>query len=364
MTLLVSCSEQTSSTEQPTAAERKPTTVSESTSKGATSSNTTTESEELSSTADSSQHSQYEEPTSSIESRELSEETSQDRNSEETSKETPGEASEDSGTLVAGAVDLSGGPLVKNRMVSFYGHPYSGYMGVLGQYPPEEMVRLLKEQAKAYTEIDPDRPAICTIELIASVAQDSPGPDGLYLFRTPPEVIEQYSQLAEQNGCLLLLDIQPAHSTIAAEVEIIRPFLERAHVHLALDPEWDMAPGEIPGVQFGQSTGEEIMGAARTLQQIVEEKDFEAKVLVIHQFRYDMIQNKEVIHPLKDVEVVLHADGFGVPEDKLEKYNLLVTQQPIQYGGFKLFYDQDVPLLSPEQVLNLLEPPPAVVSYQ
>lgn len=269
-----------------------------------------------------------------------------------------------SSTLVAGATDFSGGPLVFNRMVSFYGHPWSAQMGVLGQYPPEQMVRLLKEQAAAYTAIDPGRPAICTIELIAAVAQADPGYDGLYLGRTPPEVIEQYSDLAEANGCLLLLDIQPAHSTIAAEVEVLRPWLERPHVHLALDPEWDMAPGEVPGAQFGQSSGYEIMGAAQTLQEIVEQQGLPAKVLVIHQFRYGMIYAKEAIYPLPDVEVVVHADGFGTPEQKIEKYNALVPGQPIQYGGFKLFYAQDYPLLSPQQVLDLLEPDPAVVSYQ
>jgi hypothetical protein len=269
-----------------------------------------------------------------------------------------------SSTLVSGATDSSGGPLMHNRMVSFYGHPWSAQMGVLGQYPPEEMVRRLKEQAAAYTAIDPDRPAICTIELIASVAQADPGYEGLYLGRTPPEVIEQYSDLAEENGCLLLLDIQPAHSTIAAEVEVLRPWLERSHVHLALDPEWDMAPGEVPGMQFGQSSGQEIMGAAQTLQEIVEQQDLPAKVLVVHQFRYDMIYGKDAIHPLSDVEVVIHADGFGAPEQKIEKYNALVPQEPIQYGGFKLFYTQDYPLLTPQQVLDLLGPDPAVISYQ
>lgn len=268
-----------------------------------------------------------------------------------------------SDTLVAGAVDRTGGPLVKNRMVSYYGHPFSAQMGVLGQYEPNEMVRLLKEQAKAYTELDPDRPSIPTIELIASVAQPEPGPDGLYLNRTPTDVIEEYAQLAKENDLLLLLDIQIGYSTIAEEIEVLMPFLEREYVHLAIDPEYDMEPGEIPGQQFGNSSGEEIMDAARTLSDLVKKKDLPAKVLVIHQFRYDMITNKEKIEPVPNVEMVLHADGFGTPEQKIKKYDLLVTKQPIQYGGFKLFYNQDVPLMAPEQVLKL-NPPPAVVSYQ
>ncbi len=41
-----------------------------------------------------------------------------------------------------------------------------------------------------------------------------------------------------------------------------------------------------------------------------------------------------------------------------------IRDQPVQYGGFKLFYYQDYDLLSPKEVLDVLEPNPAVVSYQ
>jgi hypothetical protein len=267
--------------------------------------------------------------------------------------------------LTAGATDRTGGPLVQKRMVSYYGHPFSAEMGVLGEFrEPRELAEQLQERAVAWTKVDPDRPAIPTIELIASVAQADPGRDGLYLTRTPPEVIEEYARVAEENGFLLLLDVQIGYSTIADEVEVLMPFLEREYVHLAIDPEYDMQPGEIPGQQFGSSSGEEIMAAARTLSELVEDEDLPPKVLVLHQFRDDMITDKQVIEPVPNVETVLHADGFGTPKDKIKKYDLLVRDQPIQYGGFKLFYRQDTPLLSPEQVLEALEPNPAVVSYQ
>jgi hypothetical protein len=269
-----------------------------------------------------------------------------------------------SDALAAGATDATGGPLARGRMVSYYGHPLSGAMGVLGQLAPEALVRELKEQTEAYTRADPDRPAIPTIELIASVAQPTPGPDGLYLNKTEPYLIEKYAKLAEQNDCLLLLDIQIGYSTIEEEVETLLPYLERDYVHLAIDTEYDMIPPDIPAQQIGSSPGEDIMAAARTLSRLVEERDLPPKVLVIHQFESGMIQNKEMLRPVPNVEMVLHADGFGTPQQKFEKYDLLVRDEPIQYGGFKLFYDQDTPLLSPEQVLERLEPKPAVISYQ
>jgi hypothetical protein len=288
---------------------------------------------------------------------------------EGTSEESGEKTDEDSGlllsdTLVSGARDMTGGPLMEHRLVSYYGHPLSGAMGVLGRFEPEAMVEQLIEQTEAYTRIDPERPAIPTIELIASVAQPTPGPDGLYLNRTARRFIEEYSRLAKENGCLLLLDIQIGYSTIADEIEVLMPYLEREHVHLAIDPEYDMSPGEIPGQHFGSSTGEEIMDAARTLSDLVESEDLPPKVLVIHQFRYDMIINKRVIEPVPNVEVVIHADGFGTQKQKIKKYNQLVRDQPVQYGGFKLFYYQDYDLLTPEEVLDALEPNPAVVSYQ
>jgi hypothetical protein len=61
------------------------------------------------------------------------------------------------------------------------------------------------------------------------------------------------------------------------------------------------------------------------------------------------------------VQVVLNADGFGLAEEKTTQYDLLVGEEPIQYGGFKLIYRQDEPLLSPVQVLD---PAPVVVNYQ
>lgn len=269
-----------------------------------------------------------------------------------------------SDTLAAGATDATGGPLARGRMVSYYGHPLSGAMGALGQFEPEAMVRELKEQTEAYTKADPDRPAIPTIELIASVAQPTPGPDGLYLTPTETFWIDKYAKLAEENDCLLLLDIQIGYSTIADEVERLMPYLEQPNVHLAIDTEYDMIPPAIPAQEIGSSPGEDIMQAARTLSRLVEEKNLPPKVLIIHQFQDGMIQDKEMLRPVPNVEMVLHADGFGTPFQKFEKYDALVRDEPIQYGGFKLFYDQDTPLLSPEQVLDRLEPNPAVLSYQ
>lgn len=268
-------------------------------------------------------------------------------------------------TLISGKEDATkDGPLLGNRIVAFYGHPWSPQMGILGEYEdPRQMVEDLEEQAAVYTKLDPDLPAKPTIELISSVAQRDPGEDGLYLSHTPPEVIEEYARLAEKNDLLLLLDVQLGRGTVAEEVERIKPFLKRPYVHLAIDTEYSVEAGEVPGMNLGSVDAGEIMGAARTLNEIVEEEDLPAKMLLVHQFEPSVVTNKQLLEPLPNVQIAVHADGFGTPEAKLAKYDILIREEPVQYGGFKVFYRQDVPMLTPKEVLAM-EPPPAVVTYQ
>ncbi|PLS86397.1 MAG: hypothetical protein CYG60_07480 [Actinobacteria bacterium] len=266
-------------------------------------------------------------------------------------------------TMVAGAEDPSDGPLKNNRIVAYYGNPLSEYMGVLGETDPETMMANLKEQTAVYSKLDPERPAIPTIELIASTASREAGASGQYVNQLPTDLIEQYAQLAEENGALLLLDVQLGLATIEEEIELLRPFLERPYVHLAIDTEYSVEPGQVPGVNLGNVDGTEIAPAIETLDQIVRENNLPDKMLLVHQFETGIVTNKELIQPTENVEVVLHADGFGGPEAKLTKYDILVRDEATQYGGFKLFYTQDAPLLSPQQVLQL-DPAPAVVTYQ
>src|SRR5699024_8752235 len=95
--------------------------------------------------------------------------------------------------------DTTNGRLKHNQLVAYSGTPHSKAMGSLGEYSPEDMMKKLKERTQEYSDLDPERPAIPTIELIATVAQRSPGPEDLYI--TPPDddVIQEYIDLAEEN---------------------------------------------------------------------------------------------------------------------------------------------------------------------
>ena len=250
------------------------------------------------------------------------------------------------------------------RLVTWYGQPDSRALGILGEFDdPREMIGGLKAQAEAYTAADPMHPAIPTLELIASVASDTPGKDGLYLNPTRATLIEQYVQMAQDNNCLLLLDVQFGYDTIAHEIQRLMPYLKTGHVHLALDPEFHVKRGEVPGQTFGTLTAAEITSAQQTLAGLVTQYNLPDKVLVIHQFRSDMLPDKSAIKPVAHVRTTIMMDGFGGPGAKSGNYDKFVREEPLQYGGIKLFYKQDKPLMSPKDIVAL-SPAPLVVIYQ
>ena len=60
--------------------------------------------------------------------------------------------------------------------------------------------------------------------------------------------------------------------------------------------------------------------------------------------------------------IAWNADGFGARSAKLEDYRSY-TRDRRSHPGLKLFYDNDLDLMNPPEVLRL-EPAPLVVNYQ
>ncbi|HEY7062666.1 MAG TPA: hypothetical protein VII06_14395 [Chloroflexota bacterium] len=251
--------------------------------------------------------------------------------------------------------------LATRRLVTYYGNPYTDALGVLGEMPRERMLDRLRQQAAAY-EAD-GRPVQPALHLIATVAQAAPGDDGMYRFRMPPEMIDEWANIAEQNGFLLILDVQVGRSSVQEEVEVLRPFLEREHVHLALDPEFAMSSTTFPGRQIGSIAAEDVNWAIDYLADIALTHRFENRVLIVHQFTDTMIRDKDALVLNDRVDLAVMMDGFGGPALKISQYQRYITDDPVEYAGIKLFYKQDHPLMSPADVLSL-DPVPDVVTYQ
>ncbi|MEX1158832.1 MAG: hypothetical protein WEC79_07880 [Thermomicrobiales bacterium] len=266
-------------------------------------------------------------------------------------------------------VDVSGALLPDNRILSYYGHPNSSAMGILGEYSKEEAHGLLMQQAAEYEAADPTRPVILAFELIATVAQPHPGEDGTYVAYTGDEIIQEYVDYVTANGMLLILDLQIGHDTIPNQINLIRHWLELPNVHVALDPEFSMKANEtvprdrIPGEFIGEANGLHIQEGMELLAQIAADAGIPPKVLIVHQFEEEMIYNKDQITPIPGVQFVLDMDGFGGVDAKTGNYRHFVRDQLIEFGGIKLFYKQDDPLLTPAEIVAL-DPAAVVVIYQ
>jgi len=257
----------------------------------------------------------------------------------------------------------AGALLPTNRIVAYYGNPLSPILGRLGEGPPDETIARLRQTADYYAEADQSRPVKPALELITPLAQASAGEDGLYRARMSPDVIDQVAGWAADNDLLLILDVQVGRSSVADELPELLPYLKRPNTHLALDPEFAMGLGEVPGRTIGSLDAADVNAAIETLAELVESEKLPPKVLIVHRFLPSMLTDADAIETDPRVQVVIDMDGFGSPAAKISKYHAFVRDTGAGFGGIKLFYKYDPPLLQPEDVVGL-NPAPDVVIYQ
>jgi hypothetical protein len=247
------------------------------------------------------------------------------------------------------------------RIVGFYGAPQDDALGALGIGSPEKMAARLRKQARPYR--GGGRLLLPAFELIATVASGAPGDDGSYSYRQPAATIDRYLQAARKEKALLVLDVQPGRANFLGEVKRLRPWLEQPDVSLALDPEWRVGPGQIPGKVIGTVSAGEVNRVTRYVRRIVRQKKLPQKLLLIHQFTDDMVPDKQSLLRPRELAVTINVDGFGGQPDKIAKYTEFASGARGFHHGFKLFYEEDTNLLTPKQVQRL-RPRPEVVVYE
>ncbi|MEO7474222.1 MAG: hypothetical protein ABIY46_02715, partial [Gemmatimonadales bacterium] len=190
-----------------------------------------------------------------------------------------------------------------------------------------------------------------------------PGPGGKYRLRHSDQTIERVLGWAEERGWIVFLDVQTGHSSVADELPHLVKYLERPYVHLALDPEFAMTNGGIPGRRIGTLDAADVNQAVEVLARIVEQRRLPPKVLVVHRFTQRMLTNHARIKLDPRVQIVIDMDGFGAPAFKEDAYKFFIVAEPVQFTGFKLFFKNDKPMMTPEQVLGLW-PSPVYIQYQ
>ncbi len=263
---------------------------------------------------------------------------------------------------------LPGSILPGKRIVAYYGNQRSKKMGVLGEYPKDEMLRRLKVEVAKWEKADPSLPVQPALHLVAVVAQGAPGKSGKYRMIHPDALVnEVYGWAKEVNG-ILFIDIQTGHSDIRTILPRFEWILKNPDVHLGMDPEFNLIKsGKIPSTKIGTYDAADVNYAAGYLAELVKKYNLPPKVLIVHRFTRNMVTNAEKVKLRPEVQIVMNMDGWGAPWLKRDSYRDYIVAHPVEYTGFKLFYHNDTkkgdPLMTPQDVLKL-NPKPLYIQYQ
>jgi len=263
---------------------------------------------------------------------------------------------------------LPGAILPQKRIVAYYGNPLSKRMGVLGEFPKDEMLMRLKGEVAKWEKADPAMPVQPALHLIAVVAQGDPGKSGKYRMVMADEIVNQVYGWAKEIGAILFIDIQTGHDDIRALLPRFETILKNPDVHLGLDPEFNLITSKFkPGKKVGTYDAADINYASNYLKDLVQKYKLPPKVLVMHRFTRNGVTNFDKVVLRPEVQVVMHMDGWGAPWLKRDSYKDNIVAEPVQFTGFKLFYHNDTkkgdPLMQPQDLLKL-NPRPIYIQYQ
>jgi hypothetical protein len=269
-------------------------------------------------------------------------------------------------TAAAGALLPGGGQVLfpGRRMIALYGHPGDAGLGSLGEQSLAAAITRARKVAASYSSLV-DETVVPAFEIIATVASSSAGPDGNYSSESSIAHLRPWVDAARQAGIYVVLDLQPGRTDFLTQAKRYTQLLMQPHVGLALDPEWRLKPGQRHLEQIGSVSAAEINKTAAWLADLTREHKLPQKVLMLHQFRLDMITNRaSVVTAHDELRVVIHADGFGTSGEKFNTWNALhLNPPPNVRWGWKNFYDEDQPTFTPRQTVAVA-PSPVFISYQ
>jgi hypothetical protein len=253
------------------------------------------------------------------------------------------------------------------RIVAYYGNPNSTRMGALGRYPKDEMLTRLRRQVEEWERADPNTPVIPALHMVAVVAQGDAGTSGHYRSIMRDADVEKVYEWAQEVNGIFFVDIQVGTDDIRNILPRFEWILQRPDVHLGIDPEFMMKDGSRPGSRIGTMDAADINYASEYLANLVREHDLPPKVFIVHRFTQRMVTNYQNIRLRPEVQIVMHMDGWGEGWLKRDTFDYFVVREPVEYSGFKIFYDHDArsgaPVLSPTDMLKL-HPVPLYIQYQ
>ena len=243
--------------------------------------------------------------------------------------------------------------------------PITASLGVLGEQGPEATIERARTTAEPYQELT-DGTVVPALEIIATVASGSAGRDGNYSNEWPVEAATPPGRAGRRGRAVR--GARPA----AGSDRLPHP---GPAVRGAAPPAQRRA-GAGPGVAAGPRRGPPARRSARWtwprstqvvtwLADLTREQRLPQKLLVLHQFQVRMIPGVDTVDQSRsEVAVLIHVDGQGVAGGQAGHLaHAAGPRAGIDSWGWKNFYDEDVPMLTPEQTMQV-EPQPDFISYQ
>ncbi len=257
------------------------------------------------------------------------------------------------------------------RLFGYSGFPGAPGQGRLGIGSMDDRMKEIEQRGQAYRG---GRELLPVMELIAVTVHGSPGSDGMFRSRVDDKVIKQWLSMANKHKALLLLNIQPGRADFIDEVKYFEKWLKYPNVGLALDPEWAVDKGQIPGRVFGHTSGKELDTVATYVSGLIAANNLPDKVMLWHQLNRDVLKNPRDLKQYPGVVYINSVDGIGSPGAKTSTYNAVIKTRPkFVHAGFKLFYLEDkLPkynggstgrLMTPKEVLKL-KPQPEYILFE
>lgn len=288
--------------------------------------------------------------------------------------------------LLASGNDLPGGgylmfdgetPL---RLIAYYGHPDASGMGALGQQDgPEETFEAMQPLLEEYDT--GDAIVVPTFNPIATVAHnggstgrpDDPFASGGaqyvdYSSMHPPDRFTEYVEYADQIDGYVTLDFQPGRNDFLYQVRQYEELLLNPNVGVALDPEWRLGPGEEHLEQIGSVPAAELNEVINYLADLVRDNGLPQKLVLLHQFRMSMIENRDALVDREEIALVIQMDGEGQGglsvKDNTWRAITAGTEDAHWHWGWKNFFERDNPAPNTPADTLSKRPQPVYVSYQ
>ncbi len=263
-------------------------------------------------------------------------------------------------TLPAGGRNVFPG----HRLIALYGTPNAPVLGSLGHQNLASSIARIRKISQQYQPYSTEK-ILPTFEIIATIASEFPTENNDYSREIDQDVLREWIDAARKAGIYVILDLQPGRTDFLTQAKRLRPLLLEPNVGLALDAEWRLKPNQIPLVQIGSVSIDEVNRTAAWLANLTKAHHLPQKVFLLHQFRNDMLPNRDQLHTQRrELAYAIQMDGQGTQSQKQDTWHAILRQPPANTKfGWKNFYVKDTTLLSPKQTMQV-RPKPWLVTYQ